>query len=132
MTKRLSQPGTLAVGFLEDATYPDGTPVATIAAIHNFGAPDANIPARPFFSNMIRDNAAGWPSKFVAIMRNNDMDVQQSLALMGEGIRGQLVTSIHNTNSPPLAESTIKRKGFIKPLIESGHMWNSVDYEVGE
>ena len=29
-----------------------------------------------------------------------------------------------------LAESTIARKGFAKPLVETGHMLNSVDYEV--
>ena len=132
MTARLNQPGTLSVGFLENATYPDGTPVATVAAIQNFGAPAANIPARPFFSNMIRDNAAGWPSKFLAVLRGADMDVPRALALMGEGIRGQLIESIQNTNAPPLADATIARKGFIKPLIETGHMWNSIDYEVGE
>jgi len=53
-----------------------------------------------------------------------------ALARMGEGIAGQLRESIQSTNSPPLAESTIEAKGFEKPLIDTGHMWNSVAYEV--
>ena len=36
---RIKQAGTLRVGFLEGATYPDGTSVAMVAAIQNFGAP---------------------------------------------------------------------------------------------
>ncbi|HAC6581727.1 TPA_asm: hypothetical protein GND38_004792, partial [Salmonella enterica subsp. enterica serovar Sendai] len=36
---------SLKVGFLEGATYPDGTPVAYIAAINEFGG-SAIIPAR--------------------------------------------------------------------------------------
>lgn len=34
----LKNPGSLKVGFLEGATYPDGTPVAYIASINEFGA----------------------------------------------------------------------------------------------
>ena len=51
-------------------------------------------------------------------------------ALAGEAIAGQLRQSIVDTNSPALAESTIRRKGFSKPLVDTGHMLQSVDYEV--
>ena len=49
---------------------------------------------------------------------------------MGQGISGQLKQSIVDTNEPPLAASTIARKGFAKPLVDTGHMLQSVDYEV--
>jgi hypothetical protein len=49
---------------------------------------------------------------------------------MGAGIAGQLRQSIIDLVAPPLAPSTIKRKGFDKPLIDQGIMLSSVDYEV--
>jgi hypothetical protein len=41
-----------------------------------------------------------------------------------------LQQSIRDTNDPPLAQATIARKGFAKPLIDTSVMINSVDYEV--
>lgn len=126
----LGNGGGVRVGFLEGATYPGGTPVAMIAAIHNFGAPRAGIPPRPFFSNMIVDKSPEWGPAIGQLMVDNDYDVARVLALSGEAIAGQLRQSIADTNSPPLAESTIKRKGHSKPLVDTGHMLRSVSYEV--
>jgi len=130
LSRKVSRGAALKVGFLEGATYEDGTPVATIAAIQNWGAPSRGIPPRPFFTNMVRDKSDGWGPALGRIMEANDFDARQSLALMGEGIAGQLRQSIVDTNSPPLAQSTIDRKGFSKPLIDTSHMLNSIDYEV--
>jgi hypothetical protein len=116
------------VGFLEGATYPDGTSVAEIAAIQNFGATD--IPARPFFSDMIANRSPEWGDRFAKVLRLCDYDTDVALARMGEGIAGQLRRSITDTNAPPLAPSTIARKGFDKPLVDTGHMLASVDKEV--
>jgi hypothetical protein len=49
---------------------------------------------------------------------------------VAEAIAGQLRESIIKTNAPPLSPRTIARKGFAKPLIDTSHMINSVDYEV--
>jgi hypothetical protein len=127
---KLSKGGLLKVGFLEGATYPDGTSVATVAAIQNYGAPSRGIPPRPFFSNMVEEKSGDWGDSLAAILKENDYDVTKSLELMGKGIEGQLRESIVNTNSPPLAEKTIARKGFAKPLIDTSNMINSVDSEV--
>ncbi|EPD6208791.1 hypothetical protein ACSCYG_005675, partial [Klebsiella pneumoniae] len=56
----------------------------------------------------------------------------KSLALMGERIKGQIQSSIIAFSEPPNAKSTVDQKGFNDPLIWSGHMLNSVDYEVKE
>ena len=132
LARRVSRPGTLRVGFLENAKYPDGTPVAMIAAIQDFGAPSVGIPPRPFFRNMIKDKQSEWPKAVADLLRANNYDAVRTLELTGEAIAGQLRQSIIDTNSPPLAETTIQRKGFSKPLVDSGHMLNSVDYEVKE
>lgn len=127
---RVTRPATLRVGFLEGATYPDGKPVAMIAAIQEFGAPRANIPARPFFRNMIAKKSKEWPRAVADLLVQNDYDVARTLDQAGFAIEGQLRQSIQQTNAPPLAQSTIDRKGHSKPLVDTGHMLNSVDHEV--
>lgn len=127
---RVGGGGTVRVGFLENARYPDGTPVAMIAVLQDLGAPGAGIPPRPFFRNMIVQKAPEWGPAIGALLVDNDYDVERVLQLAGQAIAGQLRQSIVDTNDPPLAPSTIRRKGFAKPLVETGHMLNSIDYEV--
>jgi hypothetical protein len=121
---------SVKVGFLAGATYPDGKPVAMIAAIQEFGAPRAGIPPRPFFRNMIAAKSPEWGPATGALLIANDYDALKTLQQVGEAVAGQLRQSIVDLVDPPLAPSTIKRKGHSKPLIDTGHMLNSVDYEV--
>ena len=118
------------VGFLEGAKYPDGKSVAMIAAINEYGAPSRGQPPRPFFRNMIALHSAEWPTAIAGLLRSNDLDAGRALDAAGHGIAGQLKQSIVDLTRPPLAASTIRRKGFDKPLIQTGHMLNSVDHEV--
>ncbi|MEX3614240.1 MAG: hypothetical protein VB141_10925 [Burkholderia gladioli] len=121
---------TVRVGFLEDATYPDGASVAYVAAVNEFGNPEHNQPPRAFFRNMIEEKKDGWGSALGKVAVANDYDIDKTLATMGEGIKGQLQASIKQLTDPELAESTVARKGFDKPLVDTGHMMNSVDFEV--
>jgi hypothetical protein len=130
LAKKVARKGHVRVGFLEGATYPDGAPVAEIAAIQNFGAPAAGIPPRPFFSNMVNREAGGWGVKMAQVLKRAEYDGEKALALMGQGIAGQLRQSIVDTNDPPLKPETARRKGFDKPLVDTGHMLASVDSEV--
>ncbi|NBW08599.1 MAG: hypothetical protein EBR82_11300 [Caulobacteraceae bacterium] len=158
MARRFGVKGALRVGFLEGATYPDGTSVATIAAIQNFGAPAKGIPPRPFFSDMVASKSPGWPDAVGRILQANGGDGAAALELMGQGIAGQLQDAItdgaYAPNSPvtdllkyrfPMGGQTFKdvldaRRDVAngesapagKPLIHTGNLQNSVDYEVGE
>lgn len=134
LATKVAKGGKVRIGFLEGADYPDGTPVAMVAAIQNYGAPAAGIPPRPFFSNMVNRESGGWGVKMANILKRNDYDGEKSLALMGEGIAGQLRQYIVDTNDPPLAPETIRRKGgtptAAKPLVDTGHMLASISSEV--
>ena len=125
-------PASLRVGFLQGATYPNGTPVAMIAAIHNFGAPRAGIPPRPFFDHLIENKGPEWPEAIGNLLVANNYDAEKTLQITGSAIEGQLKKSIIDTNEPPLAESTIRRKGFDKPLIDTSHMINSTGFVVNK
>lgn len=116
----------VAVGFLEGATYPeDGTPVAAVAFWNEYG--DSKRPARPFFRMMIAKESETWAPKIAMLLKSGSENV---LAVMGEDIQGALKQSINDLQSPPLAPSTIARKGFAKPLIDTSHMLNSIGYEL--
>lgn len=130
IAREIGKGGAVRIGFLENATYPDGKKVAMIAAIQEFGAPAVNIPPRPFFRNMIAEKSQEWPDGLAKNLKANAYNLDKSLGQVGEAISGQLRESIINTNSPPLAPATVKAKGFDKPLVDTGHMLNSIDYEV--
>lgn len=160
MEAGLLKAGTVRVGFLENADYPDGgVGVATVAAWQNFGT--KTIPPRPFFTNMVKAKGPGWAAALARILTANDFDSEKALSLMGEGIAGQLRQSIVDTMAPPLSQITLmlrkmrsEDQGLVvtgatvgeaarrldagetvggvsaKPLVDSGHMLASVDYEV--
>lgn len=107
LAEKVSNPGTLRVGFLEGATYPDGTPVAMVAAIENFGAPARGIPPRPFFSNFVRRYRNAWGDQLSSLLKANDMDAKRALEQMGQGMAGQLRQAIVDTWAPPLSPITL-------------------------
>jgi hypothetical protein len=130
LADKVAKPATLRVGWLENSRYPDGTPTALAAAMTEYGNPSRGQPPRPAFRNMIAEKHGEWPSAIAGLLRDNDFDAKKALELAGTAIAGQLRESIATITSPPLAPSTIKRKGSDKPWIESGHALNSVDFEV--
>ena len=130
IAKQIESASSVRVGFLEDSTYDDGTQTAYVAALNEFGDPDHNQPPRPFFRNMIAANQGGWGAALGKTLKASNFNTEQAFSLMGDGMKGQLQKSIQQLDSPPLSPKTIARKGFSKPLIDTGHMFNSVDYEV--
>lgn len=167
---RVSSAQAVKVGFMEGATYPDGTSVPMVAAVQEFGgsmqipartqdlnfkinantgksrfakADKANfaqtvtipahvvtVPPRPFFRTMLEKDAPGWGAAVGKTLKASNFDAATTLGKMGELIKGELQESIRALTNPPLAASTVAAKGFSKPLIDTGHMLASVDFEV--
>lgn len=124
------------VGFLEGSLHTDKSgknldiPTATIAAWNEFGT--QHTPPRPFFRTMIAANAPTWGKDVAVLIAQDNFDAKKALTQMGERIAGQLRKSIEAFDNPGNAPSTIRKKKFDKPLIDTGEMWNSVHYEVKE
>lgn len=124
------------VGFLEGATYPDGTSVPLVAALNEFGT--GHSPPRPFFRQAVENRAAAWGHNTGVALKQTDYNAGAALALVGQGVKEDVQDSIRTLTTPPLAESTIARKtkkkakkvrgvlGPAKPLVDTGHMLNSV------
>jgi hypothetical protein len=134
ISQNLSKAASLKVGFLGDATYPDGTSVAMVAAVNEFGQTRVhpNQPPRPFFRRMIAENSSKWAPALAKMLAAHNYDAAVCLDLLGAEIAGELQQSIADFTSPGLAPVTIARKGFAKPLIDTGQMLNSVKHEIVE
>ncbi|MDM2794904.1 MULTISPECIES: hypothetical protein [Citrobacter] len=126
----------LKVGFIDGATYPDGTPVAMVAAINEYGRPENNQPPRPFFRNAIAEHESEWTDAIARGIRAG-YPVDQVLEVVGAQIQGDVQESIAQIMTPPLAASTLaarKSKGnnSTKPLVDTKVMIRDVHYEVGD
>lgn len=126
----------LKVGFIDAATYPDGTPVAMVAATNEYGNPANNQPPRQFFRNAISDHETEW-SEDIARGLGKGLELEHVLSVVGEKIAGDIVQSISTLMDPPLSAATIasrKSKGneSTKPLVDTKVMIRDVHYEVGD
>lgn len=130
----------IEVGFFETAKYPDGTPVAYVAAIQEFGYPAGNIPSRPFFRNAISQND-GWKqlaTKAMNAVVEGRMELNQALNQMGLKMAADVKDSITDGSYEALKQSTLdarqsrKRTQGVasKPLIDTAQMLQSVTYAV--
>ena len=130
----------IEVGFFESAKYPDGTPVAYVAAIQEFGYPAGNIPSRPFFRNAISQND-GWKplaTKAMSAVVEGRIELNQALNQMGLKMAADVKDSITDGSYEALKQSTLdarqsrkRTKGVAsKPLIDTAQMLQSVTYAV--
>jgi hypothetical protein len=124
------------VGFVGDgAAAPNGGSTnAELAAIHEFGAPRANIPARPFIRPTFdtrRDELVRLQTKLAKDLIAGKIDVTQAMGLLGAWGAGAIKAQVtRNGQFVPLAVATIRRKNSSKPLIDSGQMLASVSWVV--
>ena len=159
LARKLQEGASVNVGFLEGATYPDGTSVPMVAAIQNFGAPSQGIPPRPFFSNMVEKESDHWGNDTSEALKHADYDAARAMDFMGMQISDELRQSIVDLSDPALSKVTVLlRQRFgnntskitfadvqqarrdiangeepsanSKPLVWTGNLLNSVDYEV--
>lgn len=100
--------GRVKVGYLEGATYPDGTSVAQVAAWQEFGTPGAlfPIPPRPTFRIMIGKHKGEWGRELARVLRACGYDGRVALARMGERMKDELVESLLSANVAELSEVT--------------------------
>lgn len=123
------------VGFPSGINYEDGTSVAQVAAIHEFGAPAANIPPRPFIQPTVLAKKDEWVnviSKSIPKVVMGKATAFDVLDLVGRVASADIKETITKIESPPLSPITIKRKGSKKPLIDTGLMLATVQSAVNK
>lgn len=135
--KNMKSASKVQIGFFPTSTYDDGTPVAGVAAVQEFGTIDAGkghntvIPARPFFRTAIAEGKPDYGKLIETSLKLTDGNAEKALTVIGRKIQTDVQESIRNWSDPPNAESTIKQKGFNDPLIgKTRRMVNSVQMQV--
>lgn len=119
------------VGWFESARYKDGTPVAYVAAIHEHGA--GHVPARPFMRPAVAQFGQSWVDLLgqgAKAALNGSVSAEAVLEAVTLKAAGDVGKAIKAVTSPPLKPMTIARKGFDKPLIDTGQMFQSVTGKV--
>jgi len=136
------------IGVLEGATYPDGTPVAAIAAVHEFGT--AHVPARSFMRSTLAAKKESW-GKGLAYQLKASGNVKTALTALGEVASKDIQKAIEDGLSPKLKDETVAAKirrgksnttvnnkrnlGISRPelpLVATGTLQEAIDYEVVE
>lgn len=128
---------TLQIGWF-DAQYEDGTPVSLVAMVQEFGAPEKNIPPRPFMRPAKMEHAQEWKELFqkgakaIHKGRKTEEDILNEL---GDQIISDIRSAIMDVHFPPLKEQTLKaRRGkgnySDKPLIDTQRMFDTLDKRV--
>lgn len=98
----------IEVGFQEDKKYPDGTPIAYVAAIQEFGY--KAIPPRPFFRPTVAEKSLEWGvhvARGAIAAAAGKITVDAMLTQVGMVAAADVQASIVAVTSPPLAMTTL-------------------------
>ncbi|MBO5631630.1 MAG: hypothetical protein J5965_21380 [Aeriscardovia sp.] len=129
LSKYKDMNASVRVGVLENATYPDGTPVAMVAFWNEYGT--RTSPVRAFFRTTVSEQKKNWVLSVQNLMKMHN-DPKQVMGLIGVHMQEQIVQSINTWSDPPNSAYTIAKKGFDKPLVETGLLMRSIKSEVGD
>lgn len=103
--------------------------MASLALIHERGSAANNIPARPFMKQT-RQRAEG---RFARLLRrlykqvvNGKVNPINGLSKLGVAYEGEMKNTFLVGQFTPNKPATIKRKGSSRPLIDTGHLRQSI------
>lgn len=85
-----------------------------------------NIPARPWLDVGVQ---SGSPD-YIEAIENSNGDLDNALEIIGQIAVGKVQQYMTDLRDPPNAPSTIKKKGSSNPLINNGHLRQSVTYKI--
>ena len=119
------------VGFQRgEAQEEDGTDICDVAAYNELGTD--HIPARPFIRQSVDDNESKIKSFLKAQVKDfgKGKSAEQMLKEIGIFQKDLMQDKITSGSFAPNADSTIKKKGSSKPLVDTGRMRQSVKYVI--
>lgn len=119
------------VGFQRgEAQEEDGTDICDVAAYNELGTD--HIPARPFIRQSVDDNESKIKSFLKAQVKDfgKGKSAEQMLKEIGIFQKDLMQDKITSGSFAPNADSTIKKKGSSKPLVDTGRMRQSVNYVI--
>lgn len=126
--------GYTKVGFPWSAKLHDTAhlPVASVAAVNEFGSPANGIPARPFMGQAWQNNITELRALRTGLLARIGRGVLTeaiALGILGEWFAGRVKNSILTGKFQANAQSTIDAKGSSKPLVDTAQMLGSVTHK---
>lgn len=129
---------SVKVGWFPSSRYPDGTPVAYVAAIQEYGHTAGGIPARPFMRTTIQERGPEWRAlmaKGAKAVAHGKMPMAKLMELLGASAAGASREKIAEITSPALAARTLAARarrgnGSDKPLVDTRYMLPTLTHEV--
>lgn len=126
------------VGIVEPVTYGpdnDNLPVATVWSWQEEGLPAQNIPTRPAIrvGFMAPIKKGSYDKMFVESMvriAEGKSTFKQEYTRIGTRAKADLKKAVADWDTPRNAPYTIELKGFDNPLIDSGLLYESIDFKV--
>jgi hypothetical protein len=129
--RSMSGPDIVKVGLpVNSNPYPDGTSVIAVGAIHEFGSPEMNIPERSYLRTTLNENRKTYVkflNKVAKKIVSGEIDMEKALGLMGLKAQSDIRQKITDIKEPPLV---IRIGG--NPLVDTGHLRQSINYQIGE
>jgi len=126
-------------GIVEGTGSVGGVGIAQYGAYNEYGVPGKkkkwDIPPRPFIRGFVENESAGIKTKQEQIFNMvtaGKIEAKQAINLLGQFAQDGIKRYVKSGDFEPNAESTIKRKGSSRPLIDTGTLLNSIRYEVVE
>lgn len=123
----------VVVGVIDNSVREDGLTNADLLAIHEFGSVTQGIPERPVLRTAIANNKQAISnalSKKVAECLRGDLSADDAYNHVGIIAKNAVLDTFDSNNFAPNKLNTIKRKGSSKPLIDTGALRASINFEV--
>ena len=122
----------MQVGIVDTALkYPDGTRVVDVAHWNEFGT--SRIPPRPALRRAIK-KASPELAKLGAVqakeMLHGRLRFDVAARRLARILAAEMKAQIESLRTPPNAPSTVKRKGFNNPLIDTRLYKNSIGFKL--
>lgn len=116
-----------------EEAYADMSEVATVASVHEFGAPERNIPERSFLRSAVdenRERLAKVQTREAGLVMDGKRTVEVALGRIGEFMKGRVQAKITSGPFEPLAPQTIaaRVRPSEKPLIDTASMRQTVQH----
>ena len=123
----------VSAGIHTDAgTEKNGVSIAQVAVYNEFGT--KRIPSRPFIRLSYENHKKEWgdvADAQLTAMVNSGKTASGALSAVGRRMKKDIVSIIGDTSQlRHNAPSTIARKGFDKPLYETGRLKAAIDFKV--
>lgn len=107
--------------------------MAQLAAVHEFGSKDGNIPERSFMRSALNEHSKEFKrltKKVSLAVLAGKMDKKKGIGILCQKVIDWFAKKIDSNIPPPNSKATVTAKGSSHTLVDTGQLRNSLDWEI--